>query len=181
MIYDVDSSYGQRLLLKGCKYQNVLLNFHTCWPEYGLLLVFLTTKVNRFWLTLLSRADSSTGKHSWTLCCLDDRQTKQINSSSLWQNSFSSSLWRRQSSTVFLYVLCSWKDSAAIFSAKLIGGLSTTDTVRHTGHSRNPFRAHSFCRQALQEKWPQRSSTGTLNTSQHTGQRRSSSESEGSR
>lgn len=101
---------------------------------------------------------SSMGQHSWTLCCFDVWHTRQMGCSSFWQKIFSFSLWRRQTSW-FLPVLCTWY-SAAIFSAKLIGGLSGIETVRHTGHSRQLLHSQNFCKHTLQILCPHCKTTG---------------------
>lgn len=98
-------------------------------------------------------------QHSWTLCCVDIWHPEQMGLSSFRQNKVNCSLWKKQTSWSLL-LCCSWYSSAAIFSGKLIGGLSGTDTVRHTGHSRDPFHFQNFCRQILQILCPHFRRTG---------------------
>lgn len=112
-----------------------------------------------FYPTFFCWAASSMGQHSWTLCCFEVWHTRQIGSLSFWQKIFSFSLWRPQYSK-FLLVICTWYSSAAILSAKLIGGLSGMQAMWQTGHSRQPFHSQNFCKQTLQTLWPHCRRTG---------------------
>lgn len=129
-----------------------------------------------YWsLTLFSLTASLTGQNLWLLCVLESRHTKHTGCWSSRQKSLSFSLWRWQTDEDLSLLSCK-KLSHRFFRTRFNGGSSLEDLLLQTGQSLDPLFSQNVWIQSLQKLWLQDNTTGSLKTSQHTGQEKSSSE-----
>ncbi len=132
-------------------------------------------------LTLHEGITSSMGLNVWLSCFCEFIHNTHTGCLSSRQKSLSFSLCKLQISSdpdEHLSFFSFRNDSHKFFNARLTGGSSLEDLVLQTGHSWVFLVLQNCWRHSLQKLWLHDRRTGVLKISWHTGQEKSSSDSE---